>query len=208
MIAGIHAERQAAEYLHEFDRAFHEGENSPYKFANARLVRYADDFVVLARWMGSRITTWIENRLEGDLGLTINRDKTSIVRMDSAGETLDFLGYTLRYDRDLKERDRKYLNIFPSKKAVERLRDKVREKTESGYKKPLREAVKEVNVILRGWANYFRYGYPRKVFREINHFVRCRYQKFLDNRSQRRSRPFRQGESLYAGLKRYGLIYL
>jgi RNA-directed DNA polymerase len=124
------------------------------------------------------------------------------------GETLDFLGFTLRYDRDLKGRDRKYLNIFPSEKAVVRLRDKVLEKTVSGYKKRLREAIKEVSVILRGWANYFRYGYPRKVFRDINHFVRCRFQRFLDNLSQRRSKPFRQGESMYAGLKRYGLIYL
>jgi RNA-directed DNA polymerase len=195
-------------YLHEMDQAFHEDEDGPYKAANARLVRYADDFVILARYIGPRLVSWVEGKLEKDLGLVVNRDKTSIVRMGSVGETLDFLGFTLRYDRDLKGRDRKYLNIFPSEKAVGRLRDKVREKTVSGYKKPLCEAVREVNVILRGWANYFRYGYPRKVFRDINHFVRCRFQRFLDNRSQRRSKPFRQGESLYAGLKRYGLIYL
>jgi RNA-directed DNA polymerase len=190
------------------DRAFHEDEGGPYKAANARLVRYADDFVIMARYIGPRIVSWVEGKLEEDLGLVVNRDKTSIVRMGSVGETLDFLGFTLRYDLDLKGRSKRYLNIFPSQKAVGRVRDKVREKTVSGYKKPLREAVEEVNVILRGWANYFRYGYPRKVFRDVNHFVRCRFQRFLKNRSQRRSKPFRQGESLYAGLKRYGLIYL
>jgi len=87
-------------------------------------------------------------------------------------------------------------------------RDKIREKTRSGYKKTLREVIEEINVILRGWANYFCYGYPRKVFRDVNHFGRCRFERFLLNRSQRRSRPFRQGESLYAGLRRYGLLYL
>jgi RNA-directed DNA polymerase len=195
-------------YLHEFDRAFHEGEDSPYKFANARLVRYADDFVVLARWMGSRITTWIENRLEGDLGLTINRDKTSIVRMTKGGQELNFLGYTFRYDRDLHGRNKKYLNIFPGKKAVMRVRDEIRRKTGSGYKKPLKGVIAEINTLLRGWANYYEYGYPRKTFRDLNHFVRCRFQRFLRNRSQRRSKPFREGERLYAGLQRHGLVYL
>jgi RNA-directed DNA polymerase len=114
----------------------------------------------------------------------------------------------MRYELDLKGRKQRYLNIFPSKKAIARLRDKIRAKTGSGYKKPLPEVVDEVNTILRGWANYFRYGYPRKAFRDTNHFVRCRFQRFLRNRSQRRSKPFRQGESLYAGLQRYGLSYL
>jgi RNA-directed DNA polymerase len=195
-------------YLHQMDLAFYEEEGGPYKMAKARLVRYADDFVIMARYIGPRIVSWVEGKLERELGLVVNRDKTRIVRMGRAGETLDFLGFTMRYDRDLKGRDRRYLNMFPSDKAVSRLRDKVRKKTASGYKKPLREAIAEVNVILRGWANYFRYGYPRKVFRDMNHFVRCRFQRFLDNRSQRRSKPFRQGESLYAGLKRYGLLYL
>jgi len=195
-------------YLHQMDLAFYEEEGGPYKTAKARLVRYADDFLIMARYIGPRIVSWVEGKLERELGLVVNRDKTRIAQMGRAGESLDFLGFTLRYDRDLKGRDRRYLNIFPSDKAVSRLRDKVREKTASGYKRPLREAIAEVNVILRGWANYFRYGYPRKVFRDTNHFVRCRFQRFLDNRSQRRSKPFRQGESLYAGLKRYGLLYL
>jgi RNA-directed DNA polymerase len=195
-------------YLHQMDLAFHEEEGGPWKAANARLVRYADDFVILARHIGPRIVRWVEGRLERDLGLEVNRDKTCIVRMWERGETLDFLGFTLRYDRDLKGRNWRYLNIFPSEKSVGRLRDKVRAKTVSGYKRPLREAIEEVNGILRGWANYFRYGYPRKEFRDMNHFVRCRFQRFLSNRSQRRSKPLRQGESLYAGLKRYGLVYL
>jgi len=68
--------------------------------------------------------------------------------------------------------------------------------------------VQEVNTLLRGWAAYFRYGFPRAAFRDVNHFVRGRFLSFLRNRSQRRARPFRAGESLYAGLQRYGLRYL
>jgi RNA-directed DNA polymerase len=195
-------------YLHEMDRTFHEDKTGPYRMVDARLVRYADDFVILARYQGKRIREWVEGKLERDLGLLINRDKTSIVRMNQPGGSLNFLGFTLRYDRDLKGRKYKYLNIFPSEKAVNGLKDKIRGKTCSGYKKRLTEVIAETNVVLDGWANYFNFGYPRKVFRDVNHFVRCRFQGFLENRSQRRSRPFRQGESLYSGLKRYGLVYL
>src|SRR5881628_1107938 len=52
-------------YLHEFDRAFH-AKDGPAQFAKARLVRYADDFVVLARWVGPRVITWLERMLEQD----------------------------------------------------------------------------------------------------------------------------------------------
>ncbi len=54
----------------------------------------------------------------------------------------------------------------------------------------------------------FQLWLPRKSFRDINHFMRNRFKQFLKNRSQRRSKPFRDGESLYAGLKRRGLEYL
>jgi RNA-directed DNA polymerase len=195
-------------YLHDFDRVFHEESNGPKRVANAGLVRYADDFVVMARHMGSRIGGWIERKLEGDLGLEVNRDKTNTVRMGQCQASLNFLGFTFRYERDLQGRGWRYLNVFPSKKAVSRVRDKIRELTRSGYKKPLKEVIGEVNLVLRGWANYFRYGYPRRVFRALNHFVRCRFRIFLQNRSQRRSKPFRHGESLHAGLQRCGLIYL
>lgn len=195
-------------YLHAFDSAFHEDVGGPKRKANARLVRYADDFVVLARYVGTRIKGWIESKLEGDLGLEINRDKTSTVWMEQSQASLNFLGFTMCYQQDLHDRDRRYLNVFPSKKAVSRLKEKIRQLTCSSYKKTLTEAIVEVNLVLGGWRNYFGYGYPRKVFRDINHFVRCRFRNFLRNRSQRRSRPFRKGESLYTGLKRYGLLYL
>ena len=58
-------------YLHWFDKLFHR-HDGPTQWAKARLVRYADDFVVLARYQGDRLTGWIEHKLEGWLGLEIN----------------------------------------------------------------------------------------------------------------------------------------
>jgi len=194
-------------YLHDFDRAFH-GPDGPAQFARARLVRYADDFVVLTKYMGPRLMAWLERTLEETLGLRLNRDKTRTVWVSEPGVTLDFLGFTFRFDRDRKGRDRRYLNVGPSAKALGRIRDKLRALTPRGRPRPLGRVVQEVNRLLRGWAAYFRYGYPRAAFRALNHFVRGRFQTFLRNRSQRRARPFRAGESLYAGLQRYGLHYL
>jgi RNA-directed DNA polymerase len=191
-------------YLHELDSNFHSDANGPMKVANARLVRYADDFVVMARWMGPRITEWIEQKLEGELGLTINREKTTTARMQDEGATLDFLGYTFRRDRHLSGSPGRYVNLFPSKKAVKRLHEKIRAITR-WRNRPLWEAIDDVNRLQRSWKQYFAHGYPRKVFRDVNWYVQECFKRFLKGKSQRRCRPFRRGENLYRGLHRLGL---
>jgi RNA-directed DNA polymerase len=196
-------------YLHWFDKKFH-GEQGPYRWANARLVRYADDFVIMARYVDHRIRNFTESLLEGRFGLKINRDKTRVVRLrpDETGESLDFLGYTFRYDKDRQGRPHRYLNVFPSKKALERERQKLREMT--GPKmcfKPVVDLIAETNRHLKGWSNYFNRGYPRDVFRQINAYVRERLTRHLKRRSQRPYRP-PEGVTWYAQLDRLGLMYL
>jgi RNA-directed DNA polymerase len=190
------------------DQSFFSDPNGPFRITNARLVRYADDFVVMARYMGPKVTHWLESKLEGDLQLTINREKTKVVSMSNASEVLDFLGYSFRFERDLKGRNWNYLNLFPAKNAENRLKDRIHGMTASSYKRKLKDVVEEVDAALIHWSNYFNQGYPRKTYRDINYFVRGRFKSFLKSRSQRRCKPFRDGESLYAGLQRYGLRYL
>ena len=194
-------------YLHDFDRAFH-GPDGPAQFANARLVRYADDFVVLARTMGPRLIAWLERTLEQDLRLTVNRTKTRVVDVKAPKQKLEFLGFTLRYFRSTRWRNYRYLTVEPSARAQARLREKLRRLTRARSKHSLADTVTAVATLLRGWKAYFQYGYPRRIFRRLNYDVQVRFRCFLRNRSHRRSRPFRQGESLYAGLQRYGLHYL
>lgn len=194
-------------YLHYFDKKFH-SEQGPYQWANARLVRYADDFVIEARYVGHRIRNWVESLLEDRFALTINRDKTRVVRLNEPGATLDFLGYTFRYDRDLYGRDQRYLNMFPSKKAMEREREALREMIGPDVCfKPITELIQEVNRQLIGWRNYFGQGYPRQAFRDLNYFVRSRLIRHLKRRSQRPFRP-PKGVTWYAQLHRLGLIDL
>ena len=194
-------------YLHWFDKVFH-CSNGPAFWANAKLVRFADDFVVLARYQGYRLQEWIEQTLEGWLSLSLNRDKTRIVNLRCIGARLDFLGFSFRYDQDLHGRNKRYLNVYPSKKSVGRERDKLREMTHPRYCfKPIPALIRELNSHLRGWANYYSYGYPRCAFRNINWHVRTRLYKHLCRRSQRRYCP-PKGVSWYQHLKDLGLIYL
>jgi len=190
-------------YLHWFDVMFHR-ESGPRHWANARLVRYADDFVVMARYQGYRIDEWLDAKLEGWLGLSINREKTKVVNLGQA-ESLDFLGFTFRYDRDLYGSDKTYLNVTPSKKSLKKARDAIREKTgPSKCYKPAPEVVKDLNTFLRGWSNYFEFGYPRKAFRDVCHYARQRMVTHLNRRSQRKyHRP--QGMSHYQYLQHLGL---
>ncbi len=69
-------------FLHEFDKRFHSPEG-PRRFANARLVRYADDWVIMARYIGPRIYSFVDKTL-GDLDLILNRDKTTTVDLKKA----------------------------------------------------------------------------------------------------------------------------
>ena len=194
-------------YLHWFDHLF-ERANGPGQWAKAKLVRYADDFVVLARYISPQLRGWIEGKLEGWLGLRINREKTRVLDLRSSDQSLDFLGYTFGQVRDRYGRAQCYWTLHPSRKAMAREREAVRQLiTPQQCHTPLPELMERLNRHLRGWANYFSLGYPRKAFGDLNHFVRCRLGKHLQRRSQRGWRV-RSGLSLYAHLDHMGLVAL
>jgi RNA-directed DNA polymerase len=194
-------------YLHWFDKLFHRADG-PAQWAGARMVRYADDFVVLARYQGTRLTSWIESKLEGWLGLEINREKTRVVRLKEEGASLDFLGFTFRYYDDLKGEGYRYLNVSPSVKALKKEREKLHELTDyrRGYV-PIPLLIEALNRHLEGWRNYFNFGYPRVAFGEINTYVRYRLTQHLRRRSERPFRP-PEGVSYYQQIQRFGLVRL
>ena len=104
--------------------------------------------------------------------------------------SLDFLGYTFRYDCDLKRRARKYLNVIPSEQALHKEREQLHAMTSSGHCfKPIPVLIGELNRHLKGWANYFSIGYPITAYRQIDWYVRGRLEQHLRRRSQRPFRP-------------------
>jgi RNA-directed DNA polymerase len=190
-------------YLHWFDHVFHRGDG-PAKWANAKLVRYADDFVVLARYVDHRIVDWIESKVEGWMDLEINQDKTEVLNVSEAGGRLDFLGHSFRYVRSRK--GYRYLRIEPTQKALTREYEALRERiNKHRCFVPLPQMIGEVNKQLRGWANYFRFGHYQRTFHKVNWFVNERLYRHLKRRSQRPWRP-PEGLSGYAHFKQMGLL--
>lgn len=194
-------------YLHWFDKYF-QGRQGPGEWARAKLVRYADDFVVLAKYQGEKLQKSLEEKLEGWMGLELNREKTQIVELTTPKAKLDFLGYTYRLDRDLYGRKWGYVNMIPSEKALKQERAAIRELTDRRHShRPVNELIGELNKHLRGWQNYYSQGNPGKAYGKINWYVRFRLVRHLKRRSQR---PYKKPEqvSWYRHLEGLGLMLL
>lgn len=188
-------------YLHWFDVRFHRADG-PGTWAKARLVRYADDFVIMARDIGPRITAWVDAIMEGWLGLTINREKTRVVRLTpESGAAVDFLSYTFRYDWDRYGRGTRYFTAVPSAKAMEREKAELRAWISTRHQAlPLPEVIQRTNRQLQGWANYFSFGHSRRAHRAINAFVYRRLLHHARHRSQRTCRLPAAEQSWYGYL--------
>ena len=194
-------------YLHWFEKAFY-GPQGPASWAQAKMVRYADDFVILASRISQPLIKWVESQLEGRFRLTINRSKTRTVDLRQPSASVDFLGYTFRFDRDLFGRGGRYLNVLPSKRSLARFRDRLRELTAScrGLV-PVSDLVRDVSRYLAGWGRYFAYGYPRRAFNRADSFALGRLVRHLQRRSQRPFRPA-DGKSFLVHLQSLGLQLL
>jgi RNA-directed DNA polymerase len=191
-------------YMHRFDVLFH-ADDGPARWAKAKLVRYADDFVILARYVGERLRLWIESTL-AQMGLKLNRDKTQVVRLQWEGGSVDFLGFTVRFAQG--QRGGHYVRVSASRDALIRERAKLRAMTSARMCfKPIPALIRTLNRHLKGWANYFGFGYARDAFRAINLAVQRRLRVHVNRRSQR---PYRlpKGKSFYRHFADLGLEYL
>jgi RNA-directed DNA polymerase len=192
-------------YLHWFDRAFQRG---PAQWKDAKLVRYADDFLVMTRQWDVDLQGWIENSLEGKFQLTINREKTKVVDLKEEKAKVNFLGYTFQRVRDLYGRAKRFLRMVPSDKAMNKERESLHELTNSGQCfKPVPELIGEINQQLQGWKNYFSIGNPQGAYWEIDWYVRERLIQPLQRRSQR-GFEFPKDRTIYQWFEEQGLIAL
>ncbi len=130
---------------------------------NYRLIRYADDFVVLLN--GSRadaeaLRDQIGARLASDLGMTLSAEKTLVTHIDDG---FDFLGFHIQ--RKLRGDETHVVLTYPSKAALAAVMHKIRKATGRGTTSlRLLDVLGVVNPILRGWAAYFRYGVSKRTF--------------------------------------------
>jgi len=163
-------------YMNRFLRVFLErGKDREFV---ARLVNYADDFVILSRGKAEEALAWTR-RVMATIGLTLNETKTCI--RNAREEHFDFLGYTFGPERYRKDGHR-YLAAKPSKKSVRRLKEKVWSMLRPGNQSPRPTVVTELNRLLRGWSNYFCYGTRLLAYRAVDNYVSERVRHFLRRR--------------------------
>jgi len=179
-------------YLHAFDRAM-------VARGVGELVRYADDFVVLCR-SEREANAALESvgEILAALGLQLHPDKTKVVDLREGREGFDFLGWDFRarVSGRLLERGirRYYLQRWPSQRSMKRIRQKIKAKTGRNRVaiKDIRELIAELNLILRGWGNYFRTGNAAGKFVQIDRYVAWRLKRLL---VKRKGRNLRAGEA-------------
>ena len=176
-------------YMNRFLRVFLErGKDREFV---ARLVNYADDFVILSRGRAEPALAWTR-RVMAAIGLTLNETKTCI--RNAREEHFDFLGYTFGPERSRKD-GHWYLSAKPSRKSVQRLKEKVRSTLRPGNQSPWPTVAKELNWLLRGWSNYFSYGTRSLAYRAANNYVYERARYFLRRRHKVPTRGTRRFEA-------------
>ena len=160
-------------YMHRFLRAWRErGKDHQYQ---ARVINYADDFVILSRGHAVEALAWTKAMMTR-LGLSINESKTSV--KDARTESFDFLGYTFGPHRFRKD-GHWYLGASPSKKSVLRLKAKVSGLMVPGNIGAWPEVRDRLNRLLRGWATYFSHGTRMPAYRAVDNHVYERVRHFL-----------------------------
>lgn len=176
-------------YLDDFDRIWeatcgHLG----------RLVRYADDFVVVCRTRAQAEQALCRVReIMSGLRLELHPSKTKLVELGLGKEGFEFLGCYLRIVRS-HFRGRRYLFRWPSRRAMNSVRAKIRALTDRrrcARLKDVRVLIRELNPVLRGWGNYFRTGNATDKFNQIDRYVRLRLLRVLSRRGGQRRPDFR-----------------
>jgi group II intron reverse transcriptase/maturase len=170
------------------------------------IVRFADDALILCRSEADaqRAFRWLQSTARG-LKLSLHPDKTRIVNLSDGADGVDFLGFHLRLVRSLRYQ-RWYCQRWPSGRAMASIRAKVKEITapRARLKLPVGVLVAELNPVLRGWGNYFRWGNSSRKFSQIDSYVQERLALFDSKKRQRSGRRWGALHTM-AWLSRLGL---
>ncbi len=137
--------------------------------ATWRLVRYADDFVVLVagtREHAEALQTEIADVL-APMGLRLSASKTAVVHIDKG---FDFLGFRIKRDRQHGS-DRRFIYTYPAKKTLASIKRKVKTASRQDTNRPLASLLHQLNALLRGWTNYFRHSSASATYGYLRHYT-------------------------------------
>ena len=171
-------------YLHLLDRIWER--HGLQNRLGTRIVRYADDIVLLCRKNGSAAAMDVLRRILGKLELSLNERKTKIV--NAFDEEFGFLGFSIKMGKGLRT-GRWYPHVEPSKKSSQKIKDRITELTRRGRTNmPMEWVVKEVNATVRGWVGYFHYRNCSKPLGRIRNHLEQRMITHLRKRHKVRDR--------------------
>ncbi len=193
---GVISPLLANAYLHALDVAWEETGRG------AKLIRYCDDYVILCRGNPQPWFRRMEKIVHG-LGLSLNAEKTRIV---DAAEGFDFLGMHFRLKPLRSNPRRLYCYRWPATKAMQSVRQKVRDAIGYDDIYSLDEKIRALNPILRGWGQYFRIGNASRHFKKVDSYVYTKLVNFLRRKHKRRGKGFREFPPSF--FKRAGLYQL
>ena len=145
---------------------------------NWRLVRYADDFVIMVSGIRRHAEALREEAAAvlAPLGLRLAGEKTRVVHID---EGFDFLGFTIRRLRK-RGTQKHYVYTVPSRKSIQAVQGKIAAKTyRATQNQDFAALLQSVNKSLAGWANYFRHGVSKAVFGAVDHYTWNRIRRWL-----------------------------
>jgi len=152
--------------------------------------RYLDDMVVLAP-DSAKGRAWADRalaRIREDaaaIGVALNTEKTRQVTLTDRNAVFAFLGFEFRWTRSPKT-GWWYPIVLPQPKKVTRVLRGVRDVLRTHRASPVRDAVEQVNRVVRGWVNYFRIGNARTAFGKVKYHVERKVRRFM-TRKQKRS---------------------
>ena len=142
----------------------------------ARLIRYADDCVILCRGNTDRILKGVR-RVFDSLGLKLNEEKTHVV--DARRENFNFLGFSIGMRRGRKT-GKMYPHTEPSKKALKHVRSAIKQLTTERYSAtPTEVVIRRVNEVARGWVGYFRFGNCTKAMLSLRYYLGYRMRIYM-----------------------------
>jgi group II intron reverse transcriptase/maturase len=171
-------------YLHILDRIWER--NNLQQRLGARIVRYADDIVILCRRNKSGRAMEVLRQVLERLELTLNETKTKIVNVHQG--KFDFLGFSIWMGESVKS-GKLYPHVQPSKKTVQSIKSRITELTKRARTiMPLEWIVNEINATVRGWVGYFHYRNSSKTLTKIRGHVEERLRTHLRKRHKVRDR--------------------
>jgi RNA-directed DNA polymerase len=152
--------------------------------ATYRLVRYADDFVVMVSGCRADAEALAAEAAAvlAPIGLRLSAEKTRIAHID---EGFDFLGFRIQRQRKRGTNGKRVIYTYPAKKAVAAITAKVRTLTRTGHNQPLAVLLHRLNRVLRGWTNYFRHGVSKATFDYVGQYTWRRVIRWLQRKHYR-----------------------